>query len=76
MQLALGRFDISREAVQADALRFGFDSRDECARFLDNLLLRMTASFDEAMACLDETWRRMMHERLIHNVALLRGQRT
>jgi len=76
MQLALGRFDISREAVLADALRFGFDSRDECARFLDNLLLRMTASFDEAMACLDEAWRRMMHERLIHNVALLGGQRT
>jgi serine/threonine-protein kinase HipA len=74
MQLALGRFDISRDAMLADALRFGFESRDECGRYLDNLLVRINASFDEAVECLDEAWRRTMHERLTHNLSVLRGE--
>ena len=74
MQLALGRFDISRDAVLADALRFGFESRDECARYLDHLLARIEAAFDEAVECLDEDWRRTMHERLTHNLYILRGE--
>jgi serine/threonine-protein kinase HipA len=71
MQLALGRFDISREAVLADALRFGFDNRDACSAYLDELLGRMRASFDASVACLDEAWRQTLHERLQHNATML-----
>jgi serine/threonine-protein kinase HipA len=73
MQLALGRFDISRDAVLADALRFGFESRDECARYLEDLLSRITEEFDGAVECLDEEWRRTMQERLAHNLSILHG---
>lgn len=74
MQLALGRFDISRDAVLADAHRFGFDSRDEGEACLDHLLARIHASFDEATVCLDEAWRHELHERLTHNMGIL-GER-
>jgi len=73
MQLALGRFDICRDAVLADALRFGFESRHECAHYLTHLLARLKATFDDSMACLDDDWRRTMHERLMHNVDVLCG---
>ena len=74
MQLALGRFDICRDAVLADALRFGFENRDGCARYLNQLLARLKATFDDSMVCLDEDWRRTMHERLMHNVDDLCGE--
>lgn len=74
MQLALGRFDISRDAVLADALRFGFGNPDEGAHYLDNLLARMNATFDEAVEGLDADWRRTMHDRLAFNLASLRGE--
>lgn len=73
MQLALGRFDIARDAVLADARRFGFEGSDECAAYLEALLSRMTAEFDAAVACLDDDWRAILHERLMHNAAVLRG---
>lgn len=46
MQLSQGRFDISREAILADARHFGFASFDEAASHLDALRVRMTKSFD------------------------------
>lgn len=73
MQVSLGRFDISREAVLADALRFGFEGEGACAAYLEDLLARMMAEFGAAVACLDEDWRSMMYQRLTHNVSVLRG---
>lgn len=73
MQLSQGRFDISRDAVLADAHRFGFASREEAATWLDKLLARITASFDELADRLDQEWQTMLRERLSHNVAILSG---
>lgn len=46
MQLSLGRFDISREAVLDDALRFGFTSRIEAETHLNTLLERIKLAFE------------------------------
>jgi len=58
----------------ADAHRFGFDSRDECGAYRDQLLVRMQAAFDASVVCLDEAWRQTLHERLRHNAAILGGE--
>lgn len=73
MQLSLGRFDISRQALLADAHRFGFTSTQEAAAWLDALLQRIATSFDEASQLLDQAWRQTLHDRLTHNTALLRS---
>ena len=72
MQLSTGRFDIAREAVLADAHRFGFGGREEAAAWLDALLDRIGGSFDEAAQVLDGAWRQLLSERLQYNLALLR----
>ena len=74
MQLSQGRFDISREAVLADARRFGFTSATEATTYLNDLLARITAGFEEVAHWLDQDWKDVMHERLSHNVVVLRGQ--
>jgi serine/threonine-protein kinase HipA len=72
MQLATGRFDIARSAVLADAHRFGFDSALHAEYFLNDLLVRIDASFEHAAAVLDDAWAQLMRERLKGNLALLR----
>lgn len=74
MQLSQGRFDISRDAVLADAHRFGFTSATEAATYLDDLLARITAGFDAVAHWLDEDWENVLHERLSHNVVVLSGR--
>lgn len=74
MQLSMGRFDISREAVLADAHRFGFDNGADAASHLDALLERIAAAFDGAAHGLDHDWQHVLHERLLHNLAVLRAQ--
>lgn len=74
MQLSLGRFDISREAVLADAQRFGFASTTDAAAHLDVLLQCITAAFDGVAQWLDHEWRQLMHDRLTHNVAVLNAR--
>lgn len=71
MQLSLGRFDISREAVLADAHRFGFTSAMDAASYLDALLERIKAGFESVAQWLDDDWKMLMHERLSHNIAVL-----
>jgi serine/threonine-protein kinase HipA len=71
MQLSLGRFDISRAAVLADANRFGFASAADATDYLDALLKRISASYDIAAQALDQEWRKVLHERLSHNLAIL-----
>lgn len=72
LQLALGRFDIARATVLADAARFGFDRVQTAEIFLDALLARIDASFETSAAVLDADWARFMRERLRGNLALLR----
>lgn len=74
MQLSLGRFDISREAVLADAHRFGFTGKAEAASHLDALLDRIATGFDRVAHWLDTASREMLHERLARNVAILKGK--
>lgn len=74
MQLSLGRFDISREAALADAHRFGFTGAIDAANYLDALLERINAGFVGVAHWLDHDWRKLMHERLKHNLAVLRGR--
>lgn len=72
MQLSMGRFDISRDAVLADAHRFGFADAAEAGRYL--ILERITAGFDDVAHWLDREWRQVLHERLSRNVAILRDR--
>lgn len=74
MQLSVGRFDISREAVLADAHRFGFSGEAEAASYLDRLLPRIEAGFAGAADQLDLAWRQVLHERLTQNLLVLKGQ--
>lgn len=73
MQLSRARFDIAREAALTDALRFGFGSRDECARCLDGLLVRIEAAFPQVAHWLDGEWQTVLHERMCHVLSVLRG---
>ncbi|MEH6438294.1 type II toxin-antitoxin system HipA family toxin [Massilia sp. DD77] len=71
MQLALGRFDISRDAVVADAHRFGFCSRQETADYLRDLLPRIRAGFATVRPLLDEKWQAEMANRMQFTIGLL-----
>jgi serine/threonine-protein kinase HipA len=75
MQLSQGRFDISREAVLADAHRFGFTNATDATSYLDGLLERITAGFEDVAQWLDQDWKKVLHERLSHNVVVLSGRR-
>ena len=72
LQLSRGRFDIARDAVLGDAVRFGFSGRDACAAYLDALLTRIEAAFPQAAQWLDDDWRTTLHARMTANLALLR----
>lgn len=50
MQLSLGRRDVSRDSILADAVHFGFRSREMAAVHLDQLLDRIEAAFPEDIA--------------------------
>lgn len=72
MQLSQGRFDIARDAVLADAHRFGFADAPEAASYLDHLLERIKAGFEGATQWLDQDWKQVLQERLLHQVEVLR----
>ena len=75
MQLSSGRFDICRESVLADAHRFGFTGQEQAARYVDDLLVRFEACFEGSTEELDADWQQFLHERMIHNLAVLRALR-
>lgn len=64
MAVSLGRHDIARDAMLADARRFGFASHDEAAVHLDALLARIEAAFDDASSHLDAPWRALLRQRM------------
>ena len=71
LQLSLGRHDISREAILADGLRFGFDNRDAAALFLDALLERIRYAFPIVEDILSGELRALMGRRLQDNIKIL-----
>lgn len=73
LQLSTGRFDICRDAVLADAHRFGFTSDEEAGRYLDALLERIANGFGQAAHWLDASWRETLHVRLRHNLSILKS---
>lgn len=73
MQSSLGRFDVSREAVLGDALRFGFDDRAAAGQYLDALLDRIEAAFEDGCASLDADSRDVLGRRMAGQVAVLRA---
>lgn len=72
LQLSKGHFDISRETVLADAVRFGFDGHAEAAAYLDAKMDRVERAFAELEALLGTKLRVMMTQRLRDNLAILR----
>ena len=74
MQLSTGRKDISRDAILADAFRFGFKSDEEADEYLDGLLLRIVRGFDQVEDCLDNELKHMLRMRMLDNFALLAGK--
>lgn len=74
MQLSTGRFDISREALLADAHRFGFESGEEADRYLEALLTRIVNGFDQVVHWLDPDWQEALRMRMQHNISLLRAR--
>jgi serine/threonine-protein kinase HipA len=75
LQLSMGRFDISRSAVLADAHRFGFGSNDEAGHYLDTLLLRIAKAFDQVTRWLEPEWQEVLRTRMQENIAFLDGNK-
>lgn len=74
MQLAPGHTDISRERLLADAIRFGFDSREAAESRLDSLMLRMKNAFQQVAPMLNSELQRIMSNRVQTNLERLTGQ--
>lgn len=72
LQLSLGRYDISREAMLADALRFGFAGRDAAASYLDALLLRIEHAYGQVEGMLGPGMQALLRKRMRDNIDLLR----
>lgn len=71
MQLSLGRFDISRDAVLADAIRFGFESKEAASNHLEALLARIAAAFKGVTPLLTAALQGLLRGRLENNLRLL-----
>ena len=72
LQLSLGRYDISREAMLADALRFGFAGHDAAASYLDALLTRIEHAYGRVEGILGAGLQWLLRKRMRDNVDLLR----
>jgi serine/threonine-protein kinase HipA len=72
LQLSLGRYEISREAMLADALRFGFAGHDAAASYLDALLLRIGHSYGQVEGILSPGLQALLRRRMRGNIDLLR----
>jgi len=72
MQVSTGRFDISREALFADAHRFGFGSTEEASGYLASLLTRIEHAYAQVAHWLDPHSEQMLRLRLQHNLTRLR----
>lgn len=57
MQVPMGRFDLSRDAVRVDSHLSGFASQAEAADSLVALLQRLAIHYESPAAWLDERWK-------------------
>ena len=73
MQVSAGRFDISREAVLADATLFGFDNRRAAGDHLDALLGTIADAFPTVEVELPAELSKMMRDRLAKGIERLGG---
>jgi len=64
MQLSHGRFDISRDAVLAEAWHFGFDTLADAEIHLDSLLERIRTAFQTLEVELPDALRQLLSRRL------------
>lgn len=71
MQLSAGQTRISRQAVLADAVRFGFANMQEAETYLDNLLSRLEHAYNQLVTPLQANMRDLLTRRLEANLALL-----
>lgn len=71
MQLSVARYDISRDSVLADAIRFGFDEREAATTYLNALLGHIESAFSTLQNLLGQQLRMMMAERLAANMQAL-----
>ncbi len=67
MQVCLGRWEITRDNLLADYLRFGFGGMKEAEDYLADLLARIEAGFAEVAGMLDETLLQLLQNRLREN---------
>jgi serine/threonine-protein kinase HipA len=73
MHLSQQTRTISRDAILADHIRFGFRTRDGAAHQLDSLLRRIEANVDHNAALLAAPLKEMIVARITANIALLRS---
>lgn len=71
MQVCSGRSDVSRDALLMDFDRFGFASQTVAGQYLDQLLVRIQAGFEQAAPLLSADLRSLMQARLSANCSLL-----
>ena len=71
LQLSMGRYDSSREAILADAIRFGFDGIAAAGSYLDALLQRIALAFPAVENILSRDLHALMANRLQNNIDLL-----
>jgi serine/threonine-protein kinase HipA len=71
MQLSAGRFDISREAILADAIRFGFMSAEQASHHLDELIQKVVMAADLIVLDGDQTLQSLLQERIVYSQKLL-----
>ncbi|MDW3688663.1 HipA domain-containing protein [Cupriavidus sp. CV2] len=73
MQLSEGRFDITREAVLADAVHFGFDDKSAAATHLGQWVARIADTFPAVDAHLSPALSQLMRDRLANGVKALQA---
>ncbi|WP_255474775.1 type II toxin-antitoxin system HipA family toxin [Pusillimonas sp. ANT_WB101] len=71
MMLSQGCFEISRESVLSDAMKFGFDSQQLAQVHLDALLVNLVDTFESIEPLLTDAMREMMIDRIAHNMKIL-----
>lgn len=74
MQLSTGRFDISRDALLADAHRFGFENDEEAGRYLAALLDRIEHGYAQVAHWLDPHSEQMLRQRLQHHLLIFKAR--
>jgi serine/threonine-protein kinase HipA len=71
LQVSTDSRAIDRGTMLADAIRFGFENRDEAALHLDLLLATIRDAFDHVSAMLTDELKIMLSRRLAENLHLL-----